>query len=132
MVRGEFEKDLDAYINARKRSGFNPKAWIDRLLPKPTPKPIQLAEDVEVYERPAPTPPKEGFMQKIFKRPDKDDATLLQAELKADDAVSDMKEIAKIALGMLRELPDEQLKTFKHSSDFERLKTILKKHELIK
>lgn len=131
MVRGEFEKDLDAYLNARKRSGFNPKAWIERLLPKPNPKPIQLADDVEVYEKSAPVP-KEGFMQKMFKRSDKDDATLLQAELKADDAVSDMKEIAKIALGMLRELPDEQLKTFKHSSEFERLKVILKKHELIK
>ncbi len=131
MVRGEFEKDLDAYINARKRSGFNPKAWIDRLLPKPSPKPIQLAEDVEVYEKPAPAP-KEGFMQKMFKRSDKDEVTLLQSELRAEDAVSDMKEIAKIALGMLRELPDEQLKTFKHSTEFERLKTILKKHELIK
>lgn len=131
MVRGEFEKDLDAYINARKRSGFNPKAWIDRLLPKPSPKPIQLAEDVEVYEKPAPAP-KEGLMQKWLKRSDKDEVTLLQSELRADDAVSDMKEIAKIALGMLRELPDEQLKTFKHSSEFERLKTILKKHELIK
>ena len=131
MARGEFEKDLDAYLNARKRSGLNVKAWLDRLLPKPSPKPIQLADDVEVYEKPAPVQ-KEGFMQKMFKRADKDDVTLLQAELKADDAVSDMKEVAKIALGMLRELPDEQLKTFKHSTEFERLKTILKKHELIK
>ncbi|RJQ19033.1 hypothetical protein C4580_05635 [Candidatus Woesearchaeota archaeon] len=130
MARGEFEKDLDEYLHARKRSGINIKALLDRLTPKPKPKPIAIPEQVEVYDKQS--EPKENFVQKLFKREQKQDASLLQAELRAEDAISDMKEMAKISLGMLRQLPDDQLKTFKNSSDFERLKVILKKHELIK
>lgn len=130
MEHGEFEKDLDEYLHARKRSGINLKALLDRLTPKPKPKPIVIPEQVEVYD--TQSKPKENFVKKLFKREQKQDASLLQAELRAEDAISDMKEMAKISLGILRQLPDDQLRTFKNSSDFERLKVILKKHELIK
>ena len=33
---------------------------------------------------------------------------------------------------IFKELPDEQLKAFKDSEDFAKLKTLLRKHELIK
>lgn len=48
------------------------------------------------------------------------------------ESIREMKEISRIALGVIRQLPDEELKKFKLSSDFERLKEILRKNKLIR
>jgi len=71
------------------------------------------------------------MLSKLFKREPPNEQAL-RAKMRVDDAVGDMKEISKITLNMIRQLPDEQLKKFKQSPDFERMKSILKKHELIK
>ena len=46
--------------------------------------------------------------------------------------MQDLKEIAKIALFVIKQLPPEQLQEFKNSSDFADLKQILQKYRLIK
>ncbi len=46
--------------------------------------------------------------------------------------MQDMKEMAKIALYAIKQLPPEELQEFKKSSDFADLKQILQKYKLIK
>ena len=56
----------------------------------------------------------------------------VQQMLVKDEVSQDMKEIAKIALMVIKQLPPEELSTFKASPEFARLKDLLKKHQLIK
>ena len=53
-------------------------------------------------------------------------------EKKENEAPTELKELAKISLGVIRQLSDEELKLFKQSPEFEKIKEILKKHELIR
>ncbi len=132
----EFERDMEEYLRARKRAGFNIKEFLKGLIPKKGPERVEMPEQVEVYSEEAkPQPaPKEGVLSKIFKKEKEEPANeeLLRAKMQAEDAITDMKETAKIALSAIKQMPDEQLRTFKESPEFERLKMILKKHELIK
>jgi hypothetical protein len=107
MSRDDFERDMKEYLRARKRAGFDLKGLIQNLIPKKK-EAVELPEEIEVYHE-------EGHAPK-----------------RKEHALTDMKEVAKIALGMIKQLPDEQLRTFKQSPDFEKMKSILKKHELIK
>ena len=91
-----------------------------------------MPEEVEVYEEEAKQGPKEGMLAKLFKKEEPLNEELLQTRMQAEDLTEDMKEISKIALSVVKQLPDEQLRAFKESPDFEKLKVILKKHDLIK
>lgn len=131
-MRDEFEKDLAEYLSARKRAGrIDIKAFLKKIIPerKTEDASVALPEQVEVYTEPQPKQP--GLLSKMFKK-EAVNEELMREHMRADDALDDMKEVAKIALSMIKQLPDEQLKAFKNSPDFERLKTLLKKHELIK
>src|SRR3989344_775470 len=133
-MRDEFERDLAEYLSARKRAGrIDIKSFLKKLMPErkvedPT---VAIPEQVEVYTEPQPVPKQPSFISKIFKK-EVVNEELVREHMRADDALDDMKEVAKIALSMIKQLPDEQLRLFKNSPDFERLKTLLKKHDLIK
>jgi len=129
MSKNEFEKDLHEYLRTRKKAGFSIKSLIKDILPKPKPK-TEIPTEVEVYTEEAPKEPKQPILQRIFKKDSTEE--LLQAKMQAEDAISDVKEMAKITLSMIKKLPDEQLKAIKSTEEFEKMKTILKKHELIK
>jgi hypothetical protein len=132
MSRDEFERDLKEYLRARKRASFDFKALLQNLIPKKR-EAVEIPEEVEVYDEEAPAPKrKEHVLTKFFKKEEPVNEELARTKMQAEDALGDMKEIAKIALGMIKQLPDEQLREFKQSTDFEKMKTILKKHELIK
>ena len=102
-------------------------------MPKKGPDHVELPEEVEVYHEGPPKPArKENVLTKFFNKEEPANEELVRTKMQAEDAVTDIKEISKIALNMIRQLPDEQLRGFKQSPDFDRLKTILKKHDLIK
>ena len=133
----EFDKDMEDYLRARKRAGISIKGLkeiLQNLIPKrKLPDHIELHEEVEVYHEKAPeTKRKDSMLTKFFKKEDHSSEEFLQAKMAAEDAIADIKEISKITLNMIRQLPDEQLRQFRQSEDFEKMKTILKKHELIK
>jgi hypothetical protein len=134
MGKDEFERDLDEYLGARKRARLDVKKFIKRFIPKPKPK-VELHEKVEVYEEEG-KPKREGIKKKILDKllikQEPPSEELLRAKMQAEDAVADMREVAKIALKMIKELPDDHLRKFKDSPDFADLKNLLKKHELIK
>jgi len=128
----EFEKDMEEYLRARRRAGFNIKEILKNLFPKKQPDHINLPEEVEVYHEAPPQSKKDGMLTKFFKKEEQPNEDTLRAHMQADDAIADLKEISKITLNMIRKLPDEQLKEFRQSTDFEKMKSILKKHDLIK
>ncbi len=49
-----------------------------------------------------------------------------------EPALQELRDLAQISLGVIRQLPDEELKLFKQSPEFAKLKEILKKHHLIR
>ncbi|MBW2969938.1 hypothetical protein KY309_02675 [Candidatus Woesearchaeota archaeon] len=131
-----FDHEMEEYIGARRRASFNVKGFIQEILKKiekKRPK-FELHEEVEVYEEDnkAEKPQKEGILQKIFKKEEPAGEELIRTKMQLEDTITDIKEISKIALSAVKQLPDEQLRTFKQSPEFERLKVVLKKHELIK
>jgi len=136
MAKEAFERDLQDYLHARKRARFNIKesvqGFLKKITPRRSPEKVEMHEEVEVYHEKEEKPSKkENMFTKMFKKEPQQEE-ILRTKMQAEDAVSDMKEISKIALGMIKQLPDEQLRAFKESPDFEKLKNILKKHELIK
>lgn len=132
-MKEDFERDLDDYLQARKRARFDIKRFLKQLVPEKQPARVDVPEDVEVYEQqdqPAQQPKGQPFLKKFFKKEDAEE--LARSNMKAEDAIADLKEVSKITLNIIKELPDDNLMHVKQSPDFERLKTILKKHDLIK
>jgi len=87
-------------------------------------------------------PAQKGFFTKILesmglisvepKKHEEIPAEQVQQMLVKDELNQDMKEIAKIALTAIKHMPPEQLASFKASTEFSRLKALLKKYSLIK
>ncbi|MBI4451255.1 hypothetical protein HY642_04740 [Candidatus Woesearchaeota archaeon] len=56
----------------------------------------------------------------------------VQPEIDAGEILSDMKELSRISLSIIKQLPPEQVQELKQTQDFERFKEILRKHKIIK
>ncbi len=134
----EFDKDMEEYIHARRKAGIslkNLKEILQKLIPKrKLPDHIELHEEVEVYHEKTPQPVhKDSMLSKLFQKKEAPtNEEMLRAKMAVEDTIADIKEISKITLNMIRQLPDEELKKFRQSPDFDKMKTILRKHELIK
>ncbi len=154
MTRGEFDKELEQYISHRKRAKLRlPDVFGAFKRKKKMPEP-EMHPEVQKYEEgsPAELPEempgteeeiveKKGTFTKILESlglvGKEKSATNVPAEevqqmLVKDEVTQDMKEIAKIALLVIKKLPPEQMSDFKASTEFERLKELLRKHQLIK
>jgi hypothetical protein len=154
MTRGEFEKELEQYIAQRKRAKIRfPDVFGAFKRKKKMPEP-ELPPEVQKYEEGSPAElPEEmpGTEEEVVEKKGaftrlleslglvgkEKSASNLPAEevqqmLVKDEVTQDMKEIAKIALLVIKKLPPEQMSEFKSSAEFERLKELLRKHQLIK
>jgi viroplasmin and RNaseH domain-containing protein len=115
--RAEIDRDLEVYLSARRKKGFNIKGFLSSLLPKPKPKKVEMPEKVEVYSEETVTDDeaaieeiiedrekKPGFLSKIFglreEKPDEEE--LIQAKLEAEESLNDMKEVAKVCLTVIK------------------------------
>jgi len=114
---GEFDKELEDYLSARRKPGL--RDVLKSVLPH-KPKQVSIPEDVQVYHE-------EKARKPFFER-----LKLTKRSGRDEELVDDMKEIAKIALVAIKQLPDAELSAFKKGPDFERLKELLKKHRLIR
>jgi len=133
--------------------------WVRNFIPKPTPPPVQvnMPAEVETYEEKISikpkskqelieeySPEKQNVLNFIldkfsklgwFKKPQVSEE---EQEAQIKDIVAkemvqkDLREVSKIALMAIKKLPEEDMKEFKESSEFDNLKKILKKHDLIK
>lgn len=154
MTRGEFEKELEHYIAQRRKAkgiprlfgGFKPKKKMEPELPPEVQKYDETtpAEIPETMPGEDDYPEKKGFFTKILEsmglvsvdgaaeKPKDLPAGEVQQMLVKDEVAQDFKEVAKIALSVVKQLPDDRLTGFKSSQEFARLKELLKKHQLIK
>lgn len=154
MTRGEFERELDQYIAQRKRAKFKlPDIFgafkSRKKMPEPElPPEVQKYEEGSPAEQPEVMPGEEeevskkgaltrileslGLVGKGDKAPANVPAEDVQQMLVKDENMQDMKEIAKIALYVIKQLPEDKLAEFKSGNEFERLKELLRKHQLIK
>lgn len=169
----EFNKELSTYLAGKKKKKIDVVGAIKGLMPKPTPPPVKLPPDIQVYgdkKEKSPEPEQEkpkviieeeperleeeiqgkkpsvwkSILEKIKpkphkKEPDQKDKMIEQEEegriremVAKEIMLKDMRDIAKITLYVIKQLPPERLKEFKQSSDWTDLKEILKKHKLIK
>lgn len=137
MVKGAVGKDLDDYLKARHKKKVDFKGFFKKFKPAKREKKVDLPEDIEVYDD------KEdvivdkkknvnvlGWISSKFKKREKEDSEALKFEIVS--LTDDLKDVAKIALTAVKKLPDDKLTEFKQSPEFEKLKKILKQHNLIK
>ncbi len=149
-MRGEFEKELEQYLAHRRRAKIKFPSLFTTKKKMPAP---ELPPEIQQYEEGSPAEPlemmpgeepelpKPGFMTKLLqtlglvttdeKTPEIPQEQVQQMLVK-DEVNQDMKEIAKIALLVIKQLPADQMGAFKSSPEFARLKELLKKHQLIK
>ncbi|MEM4263954.1 MAG: hypothetical protein QW666_03625 [Candidatus Woesearchaeota archaeon] len=176
MSRKEFEEELGAYLKSKRKKKIDVVGMIKGIMPKPTPPPVKLPPEIQVYgeeeqagkkieEKAEDTPYVEAFeepkteveeypaeVKKPFwhtvlekvgfkgKETQKEDEMLrVQSEeekikgiVEKEFLLKDLKNLAKITLFVIKQLPKERMEQFKQSSDFTDLKEMLKKYKLIK
>ena len=142
MAKRDFEKEMAEYISERnKGKPFSLKEFISGLIPKKD-EVVDVHEDVEIYSDEdvinIKEESKEPWLKRIFsidskKEKEKQDKILdIEYKVMAEDAIHDLKNVTKIALEAIKELPPNKVKKFRESESFANMKKILKKHELIK
>lgn len=161
MGKNEFDKELGTYLSRRKKAEVpDILKWIKGLIPKPTPPPVQVSIPAEIQtyeeEKLVPKPESKKEVLKEYNQNKKNVLSFIldklnklgwfkktpiseeEQESKIKDIVAkemmqkDLREISKIALMAIKKLPEEDMKEFKDSAEFDSLKKILKKHDLIK
>jgi len=94
-----------------------------------------MAEDYEMEDEYVEEAAKDGWfsrlMGKVFVKSREEEEIEDVNDLVAED-MQDIKEIAEISTKVMKLLPADKLKEFKHGPDFEKFKEILRKRELIK
>ena len=129
----QFNKDLEEYISEKKKTRIlhNIMQSIKMESNK-----IKLNPALETYDAPAPKQisspdeekPKKGFLARLFS-PEEEEPNMAE-QLNA--MRSDMKQLAKITLDVIKKMPPQEVASFKQSDDFAVLKEILRKNSLIK
>jgi hypothetical protein len=154
MTRGDFEKELEQYISHRRRAKIKfPNVFKSFKSSKKKMHDTEMPPEITTYDKATPAEPfeaipgdddypaKKGFMTKILETlglvtVEKKGAEIAPEEvqkiLAKDEVSQDTKEVAKIALAAIKQLPPEQLAIFKAGPEFARLKELLRKHQLIK
>ncbi len=158
MGKNEFDKELGTYLSRRKKAEMpDIIGWLKGFIPKPAPPPVNVSmpAEIETYEEKQTKKPeikKEIVEEPVSKNvwtflmeklrsislPKKPQVNEEEQETKIRDIVAkemiykDLREISKVALIAIKKLPEEDMKEFKESAEFESLKNILKKHDLIK
>ncbi len=129
----DFDRDMKEYIASRKKSTL-----FGNVLKEKQPE-VRLHPEVETYQQesntmPAEeavsmeeTPAKQGFFSRLFSRREVEEPVIASVEL-----MDDLKRISKTALALAKQLSPENLETFKRSAEYDELKNILKRRNLIK
>lgn len=162
MGKNDFDRELGTYLSRRKKAEIpDILKWIKSFVPKPNPPPlqVQLPEEIQTYGEEKPTlkpKPQEiqleeypsdkqnvlsfvleklrtiGFLSKKPQSTEEEQAIQIKQIVAKEMIQKDLRELSKIALIAIKKLPEEDMKEFKESAEFDSLKKILKKHDLIK
>jgi hypothetical protein len=139
--RKQIRREMDSYLSQRKKTG----SW---SLFKKEPQPA-LHPAVHPYKKEETVEPKlehpmeqeyesqskkgwfSGFMSKLFGE-DVEEAPAETSQVMNDDTLTDLKEIARISLAAMKQMPGDAIREFKETPDYDKFKMILRKHKLIK
>lgn len=147
--KNEFNKELSNYIAKRRKQ--NPFRAPEGIY-EPKKQPASVIDNHEVDKMDEDTTPEElaneyeterkGFFSKLFQKwfgvkeelasEEPAEQEQISQIVEKDAVLEDMRTIARIALGLSKQVPPERLSEFKQSQDFAVFKEILKKHGLIK
>lgn len=130
MAKDEFKAELDDYLAERKTEPI--LAQIFRKREKSDEPPIEEdypLEDVGSQESWWTRFSKRFSSQKEHQEHDEE---VLVEDLPKDELRDDFKEMSKITLQVMKQLPEKELHRLKQGPQFARFKEILKKHNLIK
>lgn len=121
-----FDKDLEEYLAHRNRRQFIHDIVQTFKSSKPT---IKLNPEIKTYEDDLEVreTPRKSFFEKLFSKKEK---TVELQELRPSK--EELKFVAQVALNHIKKLPPEEIELFKVSAEFEKLKQVLKKYNLIK
>ncbi|MEK6849865.1 MAG: hypothetical protein AABY01_04845 [Nanoarchaeota archaeon] len=133
--RKQLKKDMESYISTRRKSDWSFTKPFHPTIQEYKPKQEESAvENTEVTE-------KKGWFSKVSSKifgEAADEATedvpaaQVHSQISSSETHTDLKELARISLGVMKQMPGEQIHEFKQSPDYDKFKTILKKHNLIK
>ena len=140
--REEFEKELNSYLKVRARQSIfnkivqtvNPLNLLSPELEPYDKQGIAFPESKELHQ------PKKGMLTKLKEKlfGDSVDAVVgaekdfAEAPMEKEDNTADFKEVSRIALLVMKKIPESELVEFKKTPEFMRFKAILKKQGFIK
>ncbi|MBD3318825.1 hypothetical protein GF342_02860 [Candidatus Woesearchaeota archaeon] len=130
MSDAEFNKDMDSYI--KKRRKYPAQETVSRR-EEPEPEPYEEPVE-ETLDEPLDEEPRQGFfsrLRKFFSGDEEPEEDFEEPE-PDNEYLTDIKELGRITLHVIKQLPDEQLTHFKNSDRFSQFKHILEKHGLVK
>lgn len=128
----ELAKDLDMYLSQRRQQ--------DAPVVASQPKPYDTQPEetsVDVVEDDLEYAPKKSWFSNVMERlfGPEEEATLHEEpeeDVPEGDPRQDLREVASIALLVIKQLPNKTLEEFKESRDFVKFKEILRRHKIIK
>ncbi|HSU72605.1 MAG TPA: hypothetical protein VLJ21_02035 [Candidatus Binatia bacterium] len=135
--RKQLRRDMDSYLSQRKKGGWSlfkksEPALHPTVQPykKEEPKVEQLQPMEQEYESQSKKGWFSGFMNKLFGEETQE--MPVEESMPVSDTSADLKELARIALQVMKQMPGDQIRDFKETPDYEKFKNILRKHKLIK
>ncbi|MBI4145184.1 hypothetical protein HY493_03180 [Candidatus Woesearchaeota archaeon] len=140
--RKQLRREMDTYISQRRKSeGWSMFKKQAQPALHPTVQPYKKEEPMQAPVETEYEQSKKGwfsgFMNKLFgeEQPSED---VPQSEAQSqmapshEETINDLKEIARISLGVMKQMPGEAVREFKATPDYEKFKDILRKHKLIR
>ncbi len=130
--RRQLRRDMDSYLSQRRKSDWS---FFKPTL-HPTVRPYKNKEADTVVSEMIDEQPKKGWfsgmVDKLFGAEEApEDVSEVQSQVSSTDA-TDLKEIARISIIVMKQLPGDAIHDFKQTPDYDKFKDILRKHQLIK
>ena len=130
----QLHRDMNSYLSQRKKDSWSEKK--EKPILHPIVHPYKKEEPMEQAKSPMEQEYEKkgwfsGFMSKLFGE-EAQPADEAAPAAPANDAVADLKEVARISLQVMKKMPADLVREFKESPDYEKFKAILRKHNLAK
>lgn len=147
--RRQLRREMDHYLTGRRKLEGGGSWFSQKTQPQPDLHPTihsyKTKEQAKESEKPEQSPMEadyetgkkgwiSGFVGKLFGAEGEVTSEDVNAQLAPghEETMEDLKEVARISLHVMRQMPGDAIAEFKETSDYERFKDILRKHKLIK
>lgn len=127
----QLHRDMDSYLSRRKRDSWS--GHVGQPVLHPIVHPYKKEEPMEQAKSPMEQEYEKkgwfsGFMNKLFGEDTETTETV--STVTTTDTSTDLKELARISISVMKKMPGDLVREFKESPDYEAFKSILRKHNL--